>query len=283
MRFKLEEVHPPLLVQMLSAMTKQSHDQAGEYQLNDYDVRRAFQILNRNSGITLKEKAGLEFAYLSVLARFFRGEEQHQIPNLERYMEEHPELFVQAVAWAYKRKDRGQDPVEFIVTEGLECLAERGYRLLETIERIPGQEKATKEEQQEKLAEWVSVVRRSCAELDRAEIADECLGKLFSNAPAGKDGVWPSETVRDVMEDLRSEHISRGACTGLYNARGVHWRGEGGGQERDLADKYRVWANALQFTHPFVSSSLLMSMVETYEREAKKHDTEAGIRRRLRN
>ena len=116
MRFKLEEVHPPLLVQMLSAMTKQSHDQAGEYQLNDYDVRRAFQILNRNSDITLEEKARLEFAYLSVLARFFRGEEQHQIPNLERYMEEHPELFVQAVAWAYKRKDRDQDPVEFIVT-----------------------------------------------------------------------------------------------------------------------------------------------------------------------
>jgi hypothetical protein len=66
--------------------------------------------------------------------------------------------------------------------------------------------------------------------------------------------------------DLRSEDISSGAHTGLYNARGAHWRGEGGGQERELADKYRA-AKLPQFTHPFVSSSLLMSMVKTYERK----------------
>ena len=69
---------------------------------------------------------------------------------------------------------------------------------------------------------------------------------------------------------------------GLYNARGVHWRKEGGEQERELADKYRVWAEALQFTHPFVSSTLLMSMVKTYEQEAEEHDNEAKIQRRLR-
>jgi hypothetical protein len=283
MHFELEEIHPPLLVKTLSAMAKNSKDKAGEYQLHDYDVQRAFQLINRNAELTLEEKAGLEFAYLEVLARSFRGEDQQQIPNLERYIEEHPELFVQAAVWAYKRKDHGEDPAEYHVTEGREHLAKRGYRLLEAIERIPGQDKVTKEEQHEKLSEWVATIRRSCAELDRAEIADVCIGKLFSNAPAGEDGVWPNEAVRDVMEDLRSEDISSGAHTGLYNARGAHWRGEGGGQERELADKYRAWAEALQFTHPFVSSSLLMSMVKTYEREAEQQDTEAGILRRLKH
>lgn len=93
--------------------------------------------------------------------------------------------------------------------------------------------------------------------------------------------MWPCEAVRDVMEDLQSENISIGAQTGLYNARGAHWRREGCDQERDIADKYRVWADALQFTHPFLSSSVLMAMVNTYERQAEQYAVEAGIRHRL--
>jgi hypothetical protein len=192
-------------------------------------------------------------------------------------------MFAQAIVWTYKRKTPGEDPPEFRAGEGREHLASRGYRLLEALERIPGQGEATEESAREKLTEWVEVVRKLCSELDRSEIADVCLGKLLASASGGKDGVWPNEAVRDVMEDLQSEEVSRGAHTGLYNARGVHWRGEGGGQERELAAKYRRWAEALHFSHPFVSSSLLMSMVRTYEREAEQQDTEAGIQRRLRH
>ena len=282
-QYKLKEIHPPLLVQMLSAIAEKSRDKAGEYKPDEYYVRLAFHLIDLNPELTVEEKVGLEFTYIEVLTRPFRGKDQQQIPNLELYIEEHPELFVRAVVWTYKRGDGGEDPAEFRVREGREYLAQGGHRLLEAIERIPGQDQATKEEQKKKLADWVATVRRSCAELDRAEIADVCLGKLLSNAPTGEDGVWPNEAVRDVMEDLQSENLSRGAHIGLYNARGVHCRGEGGDQEQKLADKYRVWADALQFTHPFVSSSLLMSMVNTYEREAKQHDTEACIQRRLKH
>jgi hypothetical protein len=109
-----------------------------------------------------------------------------------------------------------------------------------------------------------------------------CLGRLLSNAPVGADGVWPDEQVRQVMEDVQSEEMMNGAHTGVYNSRGVHWRGEGGDQERELAEKYRKWGEALQFSHPFVSSHLLMKLAKTYDYEANREDTEAGIRRRLR-
>ena len=74
----------------------------------------------------------------------------------------------------------------------------------------------------------------------------------------------------------------QGAHTGVYNSRGAHWRGEGGDQERELAEKYRRWGKALQVSHPFVASKLLMGLAKTYEQEAIREDTEAGIRRRLR-
>ena len=83
------------------------------------------------------------------------------------------------------------------------------------------------------------------------------------------------------MEDLRSRSVMRGAQTGRYNARGVQYRGEGGNQERALAQEYRKWAEAVQLTHPYVSSELLMDMVKTYEVDASRQDTESGIRRRL--
>ena len=73
-----------------------------------------------------------------------------------------------------------------------------------------------------------------------------------------------------------------GAHTGVHNSRGVHWRGEGGDQERDLAEKYRKWGEMLQVSHPFVSSKLLMGLAATYDHEASREDMAAGIRRRMR-
>jgi addiction module HigA family antidote len=281
-RYKPSKLQPLLLYRVLDAMAKGGVDKPGQYQVEQYSVEEVFMALDRASEITLEQKAGLEFAYLDALARPWSNRQKHGILNLEKYIEDHPEIFVQAVVWGYKRKDGGEDPQEFrVAPEHLQHFAERGYKLLEALERIPGQDKP-EDRQASQLAAWIKTVRDKCAELGRGDIADICLGKLLSSAPEGSDGVWPCEPVRQVMEDIQSERISEGAHTGLYNARGVIWRGEGGDQERDLAEKYRRWAVALQYSHPFVSSTLLMSMVRTYEHEASREDMEAGIRRRLR-
>jgi hypothetical protein len=114
-------------------------------------------------------------------------------------------------------------------------------------------------------------------------IADLCIGKLLAHAPIGVDGVWPCEPVRNVLEEFQSEPMMSGAHTGVYNSRGVVSRslGEGGNQERELAEKYRKWGQALQVSHPFMASKLLMGLAKTYEHEANREDTEVGIRRRL--
>jgi hypothetical protein len=271
-----------VLFRLLSAMAQGGNDQPGHYMLEHYNVEEAFKHLNSCPALTLDQKAGLEFAYVEVLTRPWDSRDNYGIPNLERYVEAHPELFVQAIAWTYKRKDGATDPAEFQVpAERVKIMAERGYKLLESIERIPGHNDLG-ELEAERLAKWIATVRQSCAELDRADIADVCMGKVLSCAPVGKDGVWPCEAVRDVMEDIESESMMRGAHTGVYNSRGAHWRGEGGDQERELAEKYRKWGHALQVSHPFVAAKLLMGLAKTYDHDASREDTEAGIRRRLR-
>ena len=280
-RFNPDKLDVQVLFRLLSDMAQGGNDQPGHYQLEHYSVEEAFKHLNGSSALTLDQKAGLEFAYLEILARPWERRESYGVPNLERYVEAHPEIFVQAITWTYKRKDGAADPVEYQVpSDRIKVMAERGYKLLESIQRIPGHNDLG-ELQASRLAKWISTVRQSCAELSRADIADVCIGKVLSCAPVGKDGVWPCEPVREVMEDLQSESMMQGAHTGVYNSRGVHWRGEGGDQERELADKYRSWGQALQVSHPFLASKLLMSLAKTYELEASREDTEAGIRRRL--
>jgi len=282
-RLHPEKLDAQVLFRLLSAMAAGGNEKSGEYMLEHYSVEQAFKHLNVSPALTLDQKAGLEFAFLEVLARpWDHRADSYGIPNLERYIEAHPEVFVQAIAWAYKRKHGGTDPAEFQVPQDcVRNMAERGYKLLEAIERIPGHDDLG-ELQADRLAKWVAAVRQVSSELSRADIADLCIGKVLANAPVGKDGVWPCEPVRQVMEDIQSESMMQGTHTGVYNSRGVHWRGEGGDQERELADKYRKWGEALQLSHPYVSSKLLMELARTYEHEANREDTEAGIRRRLR-
>jgi addiction module HigA family antidote len=280
-KYSLEKLDGQLLFELLTEMVKSSHDQQGQYPLEHYYVEKAFEHLSRGSTLSIEEMAGLELAYIDCLALQTERRGSYGIPNLERYVEDHPEVFVQAISYAYKRDDGSVDHGEHgIPSEKGSVIAEQCYRLLNTVKRLPGHNEIG-ELNKDNLARWIAIVRQRCEELGRATIADVSIGKLLANSPVGEDGIWPCEIVRDLLEDVQSEQVMSGAQTGVYNSRGAHWRGEGGDQERELAEKYRAWGRALQITHPFVSSKLLMRLAETYNREAYQYDNEAGIGRRL--
>jgi addiction module HigA family antidote len=281
--FSLEKMRPSVLFRLMTEIVASGEEPAGHYQMDPYNIEKAFELLDTSGEFSVDEMAGLEFPYIEALSQQRGSREGRGIPNLERYVEKHPELFAQAVAWAYRRHNGGEDPEELRIDDPdlRKNRAERGYRLLESLQRIPGRNKLD-EVEADQLLGWANTVRESCAQLDRQDVGDLSLGKLLSKAPEGGDGVWPSEPVRQVMEQIQSLKISHGVCTGLYNARGVVWRGEGGNQERELAAKYRGWAHALEFSYPFVASTILGAIAHTYEDEAKREDAEAGIRRRLR-
>ncbi|CAJ1784617.1 HigA family addiction module antidote protein [Aeromonas veronii] len=285
--FELVKYHPEklpvhLLFKLLTVMAQGGDDKAGEYLLEHHYVKRAFECINKTFELSLEQKAGLEFAYLDVLDRAWDRHAKSAVPNLERYIEDHPEVLVQAIVWAYKRNDCEEDPSEFsVAAETTKSMAERGYKLIHALKRIPGSDEQGHIDAK-RLAKWTGTVRKSCAELSRIEIADAVIGELLASAPIGEDGAWPCEAVRMMMEDIQSEGMMRGAHTGVYNSRGIHARGPGGNQERQLADKYRKWAQQIRMSSPYVASELLMKLTETYEREAAREDTEAKINRRLR-
>ncbi len=281
LRMSRNETDPEMLHDLLSAIAKGGKDRPGEYLLKNYAVQQAFEIVDASSQLTLEQKAGLEFIYIETLFRPGVNRGRYHIPNLERYIDANPDFFARAIAWATRRKDGREDPPEFQALPDQEKIyTERARNLLDAVERIPGHDDLGAL-QADRLMDWVEKVRGACDALGRAEIADLYLGKLLARAPIGEDSIWPCEPVREVMEKFRSEAMADGAYETIFNSRGVVMRGEDGAQEREIADRYRKWAEALGNSHPFVASRLLRKVAGYYERDAEREDTKAEIRRRL--
>ena len=279
--YNLKKFDPELLFRLMTAIAKDSEEPEGHFRLQQHYIEEAFERINDSTALTLEEKAGLEYLHIDPLAKPHVRGGKYGIPNLAKYVAVHPELYVQAIVYAYRRKDNDTDPPEFSVpAEQVTHFAQQGYKLLSGIETVPGRDEQG-QLRTENLRVWVKAVRDACEALGRLEIADLMIGELLAHAPSDTDGAWPPEPVRDVLEEAHSDAMMRGVHTGQFNARGAHWRGDGGSQEREIADKYRAWAGALQYSHPYVASKLLLALVRTYEHDARREDTDANVRRRL--
>lgn len=245
---------------------------------DSFHIAHAMKSLDVRADISQAEMAQLEFLYIDVL----RHENEYGIPNLERQITESPNLFVQAIALCYKRSDEGQDPFDWQIQDPKQRSAAVGsaYRLLNAISRIPGSDADKKHIDFEQLRNWVTEARRLCTEHGRLDVGDQQIGQLLAKAPSGADGQWPCRAVCEVMQIVHSEHLARGFHLGVYNSRGMHVRGEGGDQERELAAKYRNWAQRLDFEYPYVSS-VLDGIARDYDAEGRQEDSAADVRRRL--
>lgn len=274
-----ERVETSRLKRLLRAIPTESEEAEGTYQLDSYHLEEALGALDGRAGVTRDEMANLEFLYVRALDRSNRG-----IPNLERQISESPALFVEAVALTYKRSDDGEDPPQWRIEdpERRKAVATATHRLLDQITRIPGTDDDGNISA-EALAQWVAEARRLLAQHARAEVGDQCIGQLLARATAEDDGMRPCLAICEVMEAIGSEHIATGFAIGIYNARGAHWRSsEGGEQERAIAEQYRGWAKRRAIDYPYVST-VLESIAASYDRDAEWEDSEAKVRRRLRN
>jgi len=277
-RLDLNQVETSRLKRLLSAVATENDEPASHYPLEAHRVSEALSSLEGRTGVNPDEMARLEFMFVEAL-----DHSEHGIPNLERQIAQSPTFFVQLLAVVFKRKDDGQDPPEWRIEDyrrraGLTSAA---YHLLGRIGRIPGTGEGG-EIDAKALLNWITEVRRLCVEHGRIEIGDEMIGQLLSKAPPDEDDTWPCHPVCQAMERTASQHISNGFNIGVCNGRGPELRDEGGGQERELAKKYRGWAKKRAFDYPYVSS-VLESVAVDYERQAGWWDTQGRIEQRLRN
>ena len=69
---------------------------------------------------------------------------------------------------------------------------------------------------------WVQTVQALAKDVDRIDVAEQCIGKLLVHAPPDpEDSIWPHKAIRDGLEVWQASHIEKGIYIAKANARGV--------------------------------------------------------------
>lgn len=155
------------------------------------------------------------------------------------------------------------------------ALARAAGELLRNLSTIPGQ--VEQDVDFNALSSWCNEVRRQAISHNRATVTDLSIGRWLAHSPpSGEDGAWPHQSVRRVLEESAATNIERGIQTGRINMRGVFSRklGEGGEQERGLAEQYRSWASAMS-QYPR-TAAMLAAIAESWVRQGKEADLRAA-------
>lgn len=89
-------------------------------------------------------------------------------------------------------------------------------------------------------------------------ICDDRLGSILAYAPNDLDDVWPCLPVADLLDREELDTLRTGFWFRARNMRRITSRayGEGGSQERELAEKYRSHAKALHNSHPYLAATM---------------------------
>lgn len=257
-----------LVVEILEAVPNDSAvSEDGELRIDAFHIGHLFEILDQSDEVTDDLIAKLEVPFVGML--------EYDRPHLALHREvtRQPWLFADLITWAFMRADGQME--EAVDEQTRKRRAILAYNLIWKLRILPGLMEDESVDH-EKLSAWVIEVRRLCKERARGDVGDQQVGKVLANAPVGKDGIWPCEPVRDLLDTLSAHHVGVGFVVGKSNLRGVTSRSlfEGGQRERSIADKYRHDADGIAAKWPF-TAQLLRKLATDYESEAIREDQRA--------
>lgn len=270
---QFKNIEGAMLARLMKAIIGPTRESETNIRLHPHNIDRALDALEEKGAATTAELAQLEYLFLEALTH-----RKHGIRNLEKHIEQSPGDYVQLVSLVYFRDDRNPDAETD--AERSESFPRTAYRALRELKRTPGTRDDGSVDAARLLA-WIVDVRERLRAVGRLDAGDYQIGELLGRSKPGRDGLWPCDAVRDAIEHGASDRMLRGMEIGLINSRGATWRGVGGDAERNLAAKYRAFAQHLMADYP-VTAQLLESIARMWEGQAQWFDTDDAVRNRLR-
>ncbi len=246
--------------------------------LDGYYLTLLLEVLNRHREYLGPGRvAVIEWRYYRAL----RHDSDFKAPNLYRELAQNPDFFVSLVELAFRPANAspGDRPESSDADRQRALNAHRLLRSWPSSQISPGVDEDGKLDE-ERLNSWVDRARRRLAEVDRAVIGDQMIGKALAVSPPDPVGEWPSLAVRESIERLRSDDIDLGLHMALRDQRGPTNRSptDGGDQERQLVATYREKSRS--FSSWPRTAAIFEGLATSYEVHAAVHDRSAEAVRR---
>lgn len=250
-----------LLIRMLKGIASGQEENASLPR--SWYISNIFKTLAK-AGCAHSEMASLEFAYYPILEH-----DEYGMPHLMAEILSKPESFIELICLAYKPHNTEREPLP----EHLHATAHTASSLIYSGHGVPGMG-ANGEIDRKLFFSWINRVRELAKEKDREAVTDQRIGAWLSDWPLNKNlEFWPDSIIADLLDQDDGEDIRRGFYTGVHNSRGVTTRMpyDGGTQERQVAEKFRRFANNWKDSKPNLSV-MIEKLAKSYEYEARRQD-----------
>ncbi len=244
-------------VRVLKALLIQSPESARK--IDSYSITKIIKALQEDVKTNSEDLFQIEWAYLPLL------EHSDAEPiTLEQRLIDNPGFFCEVIRVAFKsKKEVAED-----ITEERQKVASNAYRLLRTWNKPPGTQKDGSFNE-DALNSWLISVKKACEESGHLEIAMTMVGHVLIHTPPDPDGLWIHHAAAAALNAKDANDMRDGFRTELFNSRGVHsWTA--GKEERQLAQKYRSWAEAAETRGYVRLASTLHNLAESYVRDAER-------------
>jgi len=228
-----------------------------------YEIMEIIKALQNDPRTNPDDLCRVEWAYLPLLDRG-----RDAFPKLlEQRLANNPGFFCEVIRLVFRSRKEERPTEE--PQEQAKNIATNAYRLLSEWQTPPGsREDGTYDG--DALAAWLDAVKEECAETGHLEVAMTMASHVLIRVPPDPDGLWIHRSAAAALNAKDAGDMRDGFCTALLNARGAYWVDPTGRPERELAEKYRSRADAVDLVGYHRLATALRELAASYEREAER-------------